>query len=169
LDFVIEGSDIRMGRAEAADIFQNLIHLFRNALDHGLEPTYERQGKPEKARLKLNISVDSQHYLIVVEDDGRGIDPNRVLGKALEMGLLTKAEADGMNSDETLQLIFHEGLSTAETITDISGRGVGMKAVKDAIESAGGHITIQSEVGVGTRFLLRIPMHKSSRANRQAA
>jgi len=169
MDFVVEGGDIRMGRNEAADIFQNLIHLFRNAVDHGLEPSYERQGKPERARLGLSIVTEAQHYLITVEDDGRGIDPDRVRNKALQMGLIAKAEADKMSREETLQLIFHEGLSTAETITDISGRGVGMKAVKDAIESVGGHIQIQSTVGVGTKFLLRIPFHGVSKGGRRAA
>ncbi|WP_176736652.1 ATP-binding protein [Oligoflexus tunisiensis] len=169
MDFVVEGGEIRMGRNEAADIFQNLVHLFRNAVDHGLEPSFERGKKPEKGRLGLNITTDTDHYLITVEDDGRGIDPDRVLKKALQLNIMTPDQAKRLSHDEILNLIFHEGLSTAETITDISGRGVGMKAVKDAIESAGGNMTIQSEVGVGTRFLLRIPMHKSTEKNRRVA
>jgi signal transduction histidine kinase/HAMP domain-containing protein len=169
MDFIIEGGEIRMSRDEAADIFQNLVHLFRNAVDHGLEPSFERQGKPERARLSLSISTDSDHYLIKVEDDGRGIDPDRVLNKAIQMGIIKPDAASTLNRDEILQLIFHEGLSTAETITDISGRGVGMKAVKDAIVSAGGEIQIKSQVGVGTQFLLRIPMHKNGKSNRHAA
>jgi signal transduction histidine kinase/HAMP domain-containing protein len=169
MDFIIEGGDIRMGRDEAADIFQNLVHLFRNAVDHGLEPSFERGDKPERARLVLNISSDAHHYLIRVEDDGRGIDSQRVLKKALDMGIITAEAASHLSHDEILQLIFNEGLSTAETITDISGRGVGMKAVKDAIESAGGHIQIKSQVGVGTQFLLRVPMHRSLKGQRNAA
>ncbi|HET9237980.1 MAG TPA: ATP-binding protein [Oligoflexus sp.] len=169
LDFIIEGGDIRMGRDEAADIFQNLVHLFRNAVDHGLEPSFERGNKPERARLMLKITAEDQNYLIRVEDDGRGIDAQRVLKKALDMGILSAEAASRMKREDILQLIFNDGLSTAETITDISGRGVGMKAVKDAIESAGGQIHIQSQVGVGTQFLLRVPMHKSLRGQRSAA
>lgn len=169
MDFVIEGGDIRMGRDEAADIFHNLVHLFRNAVDHGLEPSFERISKPERARLSLTIATDSDHYLITVEDDGRGIDPARVLDKALGMGIVMPDAASRLKREDILQLIFHEGLSTAETITDISGRGVGMKAVKDAIQAAGGQIHIESQLGVGTKFLLRIPMHKQGKGNRHAA
>jgi signal transduction histidine kinase/HAMP domain-containing protein len=169
MDFIIEGGDIRMGRDEAADIFQNLVHLFRNAVDHGLEPSFERGDKPERARLALKITTESHHYVIRVEDDGRGIDAQRVLKKALDMGIITSEAAARLSHEEILQLIFNEGLSTAETITDISGRGVGMKAVKDAIESTGGQIHIQSQVGVGTQFLLRVPMHKSFKGQRSAA
>ncbi len=169
MDFVIEGGETRMGRDEAADIFQNLVHLFRNAVDHGLEPSFERHGKPERGRLSLTICTDARHYLVTVEDDGRGIDPNRVLEKALEMGIVTPAMASRLKREEIFQLIFHEGLSTAETITDISGRGVGMKAVKDAIGAAGGQISVESRVGIGTKFLLRIPMHQAGKSNRHAA
>jgi signal transduction histidine kinase/HAMP domain-containing protein len=169
LDFIIEGGEIRMGRDEAADIFQNLVHLFRNAIDHGLEPSFERGSKPERARLALTIRTDAEHYLIEVNDDGRGIDPKRVLAKAQQLGIITEDAAARLAPDETLQLIFHDGLSTAETVTDISGRGVGMKAVKDAIESVGGEIHIESRIGLGTRFLLRIPMHKPGKAKARAA
>lgn len=158
MDFVIEGAELRMNRHVASEIFQNLIHLFRNAVDHGLEPSYERGNKPERARLALKLRADAENYWVTVEDDGRGIDPNRVLTKALDLGLLTRQDADKLSREEILQLIFRDGLSTAETITDVSGRGVGMKAVKDAIQSVGGDIQIKSTVGVGTQFIMRIPM-----------
>ncbi len=169
LNFAVEGSDVTMDRGEATEIFQNLVHLLRNAVDHGLEPTFDRGGKAERASLCLSFSKESDAYVITVSDDGRGIDPKKVAERALLMNLISEEQAKAMSQAEALDLIFQDGLSTAESISDVSGRGMGMKAVKDAIQKVGGTILMNSTVGVGTSFCLRIPIRSKTSEERRAA
>jgi|GEM_PF-4379892 len=164
LDFQVEGGDIRMERGEASEIFHSLIHILRNAVDHGLEPAHERGKKPTQAQLILTFKITDHSYVISVSDDGRGIDPNMVLKKALDMGLVKMQDIAAMSEEQILQLIFLDGLSTAESVTDVSGRGIGMQAVADGVQKLGGSLELRSVIGKGTSLVLSLPI--STRVNK---
>lgn len=148
-----------MDKAVVDGIPELLIHLIKNALDHGIEPPKDRaaNGKPEEAKIELICSKDADSYRITVRDDGRGIDPARVGRVALEKGVITTDQLSAMEESEIQELIFKPGFSTAEKITDVSGRGVGMDAVLAGIHRLGGRLELQSEVGNGTRISLIFP------------
>lgn len=160
VELVIEGAETELDRTVVDEIGDPLVHLLRNAIDHGLEPVEERRqaGKPETGQVKLSAYHSGNHVIIEVSDDGRGINRDKVLRKALERGLITQREAEGLTDEQVYNLLFMSGFSTTETVTDISGRGVGLDVVRSKIESLGGTVSVQSEPGVGTTFQIQLPL-----------
>lgn len=156
----IDGEETEIDRALVEKISECLVHLVRNALDHGIEPTDERlaAGKPPEGMVELMASQSEGSVIIVVRDDGRGIDPNKLRRKAVEHGWVSEEQATAMSDEEVLRLVFRPGFSTKETVSEVSGRGVGMDVVKNAIEQIGGTVDIHSTVGVGTTVTLRLPL-----------
>ncbi|OYT73703.1 MAG: chemotaxis protein CheA [Armatimonadetes bacterium JP3_11] len=158
VNFEIEGEETELDRTLLESLSDPLTHLIRNAIDHGIEPPEERrqQGKPETGTIKLSAFQSEGRIYIEVRDDGRGIDTERVRQKAIQLGWITEND---FPPDETLyEFIFQPGFSTAQQVSDLSGRGVGMDVVKRNVESLGGSISVQSKRGEGTRFLLRVPL-----------
>src|SRR5262249_48169542 len=137
-----------------------LTHIIRNAVDHGLEAPAERtaKGKPAQGRLQLKAYHQGNQVVIEVSDDGRGIDRSKVVAKAIECKVISAEEASRLSEQEALNLIFHPGLSTAEQITTISGRGVGMDVVKTVLERLKGSVQIDTRLGEGTTFYLKVPL-----------
>jgi two-component system chemotaxis sensor kinase CheA len=137
-------------------IYEPLLHLLRNAVDHGLEEPAERQaaGKPQEGKILVRAFHQASQIVIQVSDDGQGIDPNRIRSKAIKMGLERARE---MSDQEALELIFEPGFSTAAEVTMISGRGVGLAAVKSFVEGLKGDLNLSSQPGLGTTFELRLP------------
>ncbi|MEY4548223.1 MAG: hypothetical protein RL685_4418 [Pseudomonadota bacterium] len=162
----LSGAELRVERARVAPVFQVLPHLVRNALDHGIEPTGERGAKPELATLRIQLSETATDYCLLVQDDGRGIDLAAVVASAVDKGVLTQAAASRLSTRDRAALIFRDGISSARKVTDISGRGVGMSAVKSEVERLGGEVIVETELGKGTRFELRIPKTERSRTPR---
>ena len=158
--FRIQGEDIELDRGVLELIAEPLLHLLRNAVDHGLETPSERvaTGKSPEGSLRLSINRLSDHLTIVLEDDGRGMDPARIRAKALSQGIIDDLQAKTITDSETLMLVCTAGFSTLTTVTEISGRGVGMDVVKTAIQSIGGILQINSTLGSGTSISLRIPV-----------
>jgi len=154
------GAETELDRTVLDAIKDPLTHMVRNSVDHGIEaPTVRRKlGKPEQGTLRLRAYHEGGHVIICVEDDGRGIDAQRVLRKALEQGLLTDTEAATMSESEIQKLIFRAGFSTAEQITSVSGRGVGMDVVRTEIERIGGTVELNSTFGQGTTIRIKIPL-----------
>ncbi|MCD1294167.1 chemotaxis protein CheA [Methanocella sp. CWC-04] len=159
INFIIEGQDTELDRTVLDEISDPLNHLIRNAVDHGIEMPEERvaKGKSATGTVKLVARRERSNVIIEVEDDGKGIDVNRVKQKAIDRGLLTEAQAAAMGDDEALMLIFKPGLSTAEKLSEVSGRGVGMDIVKTKVESLGGTVKIDSKPGEGTKTILKLP------------
>lgn len=159
VDFRVEGKDIELDRAILDEIAEPLVHLIRNALDHGLEPAAERlgRGKPAAGRLVLAAVRERSSVAIKVSDDGRGVDRARVLAKARETGLVDQA-TETLGDEELYRLLMRSGFSTAKAITDVSGRGVGIDVVATAARALGGSLEIRSEEGKGTTFTLRLPV-----------
>ena len=137
-----------------------LIHIIRNSLDHGLETPSERidQGKPAVGILKITAKQESDRVLIVIADDGRGINPTVIKQKAWEKQIISEEQLEQLSDHEAIQLIFAAGFSTAEAVTDLSGRGVGMDVVKNAVQKVGGTVHLQSQVGIGTQLTLSLPL-----------
>ncbi|MDR7595613.1 MAG: chemotaxis protein CheA, partial [Armatimonadota bacterium] len=160
VEVVVEGQDTELDRSVIEQIGGPLMHLVRNAVDHGIEPPEERQrlGKPTAGRLRLAAVQEEEGILVLVEDDGRGIDTDRVREKAVGLGLLTAEAAARLSEEEAVELIFHPGLSTASQVTDVSGRGVGMDAVRAGVQALGGSVEVETQRGRGTRFTLRLPL-----------
>jgi two-component system chemotaxis sensor kinase CheA len=160
IDFIVEGTEIEIDRTILDKISDPLIHLLRNAVDHGIESAAERKsaGKPETGSIKLTASREKEHVVIEISDNGMGIDPDRILDIAIKKGIITTEEGVNLNDKEKLMLICAPGLSTQEKATDVSGRGVGMDVVKTAMESLGGMLVIDSEKGAGTKTVLKLPL-----------
>jgi len=158
VDFVMEGENTELDKSVVENIGDPLVHMVRNALDHGVETTEERiaSGKPATAKVVLRAFHKAGSVYIEIEDDGRGIHRDKVLKKAVEQGLVP-AHAN-LSDSEVYQLIFRPGFSTAATVTDVSGRGVGMDVVKRNIEALRGSVEITSEMGKGSRFSVRLPL-----------
>ena len=156
--FVVEGEDTELDRTVVEEISDPLIHMVRNSLDHGLEPPEERikAGKSESGRVQLKAYHQGSNIVLEISDDGRGIDGKKVLAKAIKQGLV--AEGQNLSKEEILNLIFLPGFSTAEKVTSISGRGVGMDVVRRNIEKLRGKIETESEVGKGSRFRIILPL-----------
>jgi two-component system chemotaxis sensor kinase CheA len=164
----LQGQDVSVDKSIANVLSGCLSHAVRNALDHGLETPAERQalGKPALGRLTVKAEDRQGLVVVVVADDGRGIDRARVLAKAVERGLVAAHDAERLGDDEILRFIFHPGFSTAAAVTNISGRGVGMDAIQTAVWACGGTIDIQSVPGQGTTLTLSIPVVKTINVER---
>ncbi|MGE5620291.1 MAG: chemotaxis protein CheA [Sphingomonadaceae bacterium] len=160
VDFVVEGRETELDRSVIEELHDPLVHLLRNCVDHGVETPEQRvaAGKPEVGRIALSAMHRENRILLKVEDDGAGIDPDKVKAKAIEKGLLTPEAAKRLSESEAIDLIFSPGFSTAATVTDVSGRGVGMDIVRTNIEKLNGAVHVQSKVGEGTRFTLELPL-----------
>lgn len=157
VDLVTSGENTELDKGLIERIVDPLTHLVRNSLDHGLEPADERlaAGKPRKGTINLRAFHQGGAIVIEVADDGRGLRREKILAKAKERGM---AVSDNMSDGEVWSLIFEAGFSTAEVVTDVSGRGVGMDVVRRNIQAMGGRVDIQSEAGVGTRIAIKLPL-----------
>jgi len=160
VELVMEGKETELDRSLIEEIGDPMIHLIRNAIDHGIEaPDIRRSlGKPETGLLHIAGSHEDSSVLITVKDDGGGIDTDRLRQKAVEKELLTYEEAEALSDHEAIQLIFHPGFSTANRLSDVSGRGVGMDIVRTDIERLNGMIDIETEKGIGTTFKIKLPL-----------
>jgi two-component system chemotaxis sensor kinase CheA len=156
----IDGEDVGVDKAVNEVLRDPLLHLVRNAVDHGIELPADRiaAGKPAEGRISLRAYHEGGRVHIVLADDGRGIDADRLVAKAVKSGMITMAAAAKLTSDEARQLIFRAGLSTKDDITTLSGRGVGMDVVQSTLEAVGGTITVASEPGVGTMMAVSLPL-----------
>ncbi|PRR71645.1 Chemotaxis protein CheA [Moorella humiferrea] len=163
VQFKVLGDDVTIDRNVAAIIYEPLLHLIRNTLDHGLERSEERirSGKPEEGELLLRAERKGEHVVIAVKDDGAGIDVEAVKSKAVSRGLITKEQAEKMGFNEALELIFIPGFSTKDEASTVSGRGVGMDVVRETVERLGGKVIVHSELGVGTEVALELPITMS--------
>ena len=159
VELELSGQDVQIDRNILQIITDALLHLVRNAVSHGLETPEQRQsaGKPAVGHLTLSALTDREDVLIQVRDDGRGINTEAVRKKAVERGLVSAAEAARLDEQQVWALLFEPGFSMADKITDISGRGVGLDVVKLALDSLGGQLRVESEMGVGTTFTLVLP------------
>ena len=160
VNLVITGEETEAEKNVIESLFDPLLHMVRNSLDHGIEPVELRRaaGKPETALLALRARQEGDQVIIEIEDDGRGIDPARIRAKAQERGLRSAAALEAMNDAAVLDLIFAPGFSTAERVSDLSGRGVGMDVVRSAVQAAGGHVELTSTLGQGARARLALPL-----------
>lgn len=160
VEFTVLGAETELDRTVIDEIGEPLVHMLRNALDHGLESPAERvaQGKPEVGTLELKAYHSGNRVFIEIREDGRGIDKAKVLQKALEKRLVTEVEAASYGDEQIHDLIFSPGFSTAEIVSDISGRGVGLDVVKTKIESLGGRIITRSRIHQGTTFIIELPL-----------
>ena len=160
VNLVIRGEETELDRTIVNVIGEPLTHMVRNALDHGIERISDRKrlGKPEISTLKLSARHEGSHVVIEVEDDGCGIDPRKIKTKALEKGIKKAEELEKMTDEDIIKLVFHSGFSTAEEVSDVSGRGVGMDAVRSTIETLHGEVSMESKVGKGTRFIIKLPL-----------
>lgn len=156
----MEGQDIEVDRAILDKLSDILVHLLRNAIDHGIEAPEEREklGKPRAGTIKLIAKREKDRIEIVVMDDGRGIDPAKIKEKAILRGLLTESAASSMSTEELLNLIFMPGFSTAERVSSVSGRGVGLDVVQEIVKSLNGSLGVRTEIGKGTSFIIRLPI-----------
>jgi two-component system chemotaxis sensor kinase CheA len=160
VELELSGTETELDRVILDELADPLLHLLRNCIDHGLESPAERAaaGKPAAGRVRVEVRRERDRVLVEVSDDGRGMDAGRLRTAAVERGLLTAAQASALPDAEAWMLCCLPGLSTAAEVSDISGRGVGMDAVKRAVEGVGGTLDIRSEAGKGTRFSLRLPL-----------
>lgn len=160
VELVLEGESTDLDKSILDALAEPMTHLVRNAVDHGIEPPGERRakGKPPVGKIKLDAYHQANQVVIEISDDGRGIDTQRVVNKAVQTGVISADEASRLNEAEKQQLIFEAGLSTAEIVTEVSGRGVGMDIVKACMERLKGSVSIQSELGKGTTFRLKLPL-----------
>ncbi|WRA99329.1 chemotaxis histidine kinase/response regulator CheAY2 [Helicobacter pylori] len=160
IELIIEGEETELDKSIVEEIGDPLIHIIRNSCDHGIEPLEERGSlnKPETGKVQLSAYNEGNHIVIKISDDGKGLDPVMLKEKAIEKGVISERDAEGMSDREAFNLIFKPGFSTAKVVSNVSGRGVGMDVVKTNIEKLNGIIEIDSEVGVGTTQKLKIPL-----------
>ncbi|WQS36783.1 chemotaxis histidine kinase/response regulator CheAY2 [Helicobacter pylori] len=160
IELIIEGEETELDKSIVEEIGDPLIHIIRNSCDHGIEPLEERKrlNKPETGKVQLSAYNEGNHIVIKISDDGKGLDPVMLKEKAIEKGVISERDAEGMSDREAFNLIFKPGFSTAKVVSNVSGRGVGMDVVKTNIEKLNGIIEIDSEVGVGTTQKLKIPL-----------
>ena len=156
----VDGSDTELDRGILESVAEPMVHILRNAVDHGIESSEEREasGKPDTGRISIKLIKDRNYATIDISDDGRGMDPARLVAKALDKGLINSDQAAAMSRQDALMLICAPGFSTAETITNVSGRGVGMDAVISAVRGFGGTFSIESTPGAGSSFQLMLPL-----------
>jgi two-component system chemotaxis sensor kinase CheA len=160
VDLVITGAETELDRTVIDEIGDPLVHLIRNAVDHGIEPIADRVklGKSENGTVHLRAFHSGNHVFIEIEEDGKGINRPKVLETAIKRGVVTAEEAKNLTDDEVNMLIFEAGFSTADKVSDISGRGVGLDVVKSKITSLGGHVSVYSTLGSGTKFSIQLPL-----------
>ena len=160
VDLEIIGAETELDRTVIDEIGDPLVHLIRNALDHGIETPEERlaKGKPETGTITLRAYHSGNHVFIELEDDGAGVNRKKVLGKAIERGLVSEEAAETLTDKQVAELILASGFSTADQVTDVSGRGVGLDVVKNTIEGLGGYISIDSIEGKGSLFQVQLPL-----------
>ncbi len=160
VELIIEGAETELDKSVVEEINDPLVHIIRNAIDHGIEPKEQRLelGKPSKGKIVLSAYHEGNYIIIKTTDDGGGMDPEVLKKKALEKGIITETEARQMSKEEAFGLIFKPGFSTAQKVSNISGRGVGMDVVKTNIEKLNGTIEVQSEIHKGTTIMLKIPL-----------
>lgn len=160
IDLIVTGAETELDRTVIDEIGDPLVHLLRNAVDHGVESIQDRvaTGKPETGTVNLRAFHSGNHVFIEIEDDGAGIKPEKILQSAIKKGIITQEQASGYSDDEAIQLLFAPGFSTAEVISDVSGRGVGLDVVKSKITSLGGNVVVYSTPGKGTNFSVQLPL-----------
>lgn len=160
VDFEIEGSDLRMDRTIIEELGEPIIHMLRNAVDHGIEPPEERRdgGKDPEGSILLKAQREGNSAKITVKDDGRGVDTEEVVAKAIDKGVITREQAEDMAREEKLDLLFNSDMSTNEEVTELSGRGVGMSVVKTTVQKLHGSYSIESEIGEGTKVSMKLPL-----------
>ncbi|QOW20756.1 chemotaxis protein CheA [Lysobacter ciconiae] len=160
VELVVVGAETELDRNLVEALADPLVHLVRNAIDHGIESPQTRRetGKPEQGQVRLSAQQEGDHVVIEVRDDGAGIDPDRIRDIAVRKGLIDADAAARLPSDECLQLLFLPGFSTRAEVSDLSGRGVGMDVVQSRIRELSGQVQIQSEPGHGSRFVIRVPL-----------
>ncbi|MBW4618010.1 MAG: hybrid sensor histidine kinase/response regulator [Cyanosarcina radialis HA8281-LM2] len=160
VDLKLTGSGVLVDKAALEKLYSPLLHLVRNAFDHGIEYPDDRraQKKPERATIEIRAFHRGSQTVIEVRDDGRGIDPDKIRAKAVKIGWLTPEQAAVTPSNQAIELLFQPGFSTADQISELSGRGVGLDVVRSELRSLKGSVTVASEVGEGTIFTLRIPL-----------
>lgn len=160
VELIMEGADTELDRSVLEQISDPLIHLLRNAVDHGIEPPAERvaAGKPEHGTVRLSARHENGQIKITLRDDGQGIPLQKVKNRAVQQGLISEKETATMTDSEAIELIFHPGLSTAKSVSEISGRGVGMDIVRTNIETLNGTILTDTWSGEGTQFELLLPL-----------
>ncbi len=160
VNFIIKGEDTELDRTFVEEIGDPLLHLLRNAIDHGIEPKEERiaKGKPPIGTIVLSARHEGNNVVIEVTDDGRGLDRDKIAKRAVERGLIDEARAMTLPDDKIFELIFLPGFSTKEEVTEVSGRGVGMDVVKNVVESLNGSVSIESQKDKGTKVTIRLPL-----------
>lgn len=160
IDLVIQGKETELDRTVIDEIGDPLVHLIRNSVDHGVEKPDVRieKGKEPKGTILLKAEHEGNSVVITIKDDGKGIDAEHMAKKAIEKGLITEEEAEKLTKEEKIKLIFASGFSTAENITDVSGRGVGMDVVRTKIEALNGSIEVLSEIGLGSEIKIKLPL-----------
>jgi len=159
VNFEMDGEDIELDRTILERITDPLVHLLRNAIDHGIEPVEERKekGKTEEGKIKLSASQKEENVVIEVSDDGRGLDKDKIKEKAMERSLLDEEEIEEIPEDDLYMFVFNSHFSTKDEVTEVSGRGVGMEVVKETMDSLGGEVNITSEKDEGTTVKLTLP------------
>lgn len=160
MELIMTGEDTELDRTVIDEIGDPLMHMLRNAADHGLESTIDRLkiGKPQVGTIRLDAYQDGNNVTIEVSDDGAGIDVEKIKRKAIDKGTITEEQAEYMSEKEAVDLLFQPAFSTAEKISDVSGRGVGLDVVKNKIEGLGGDVEVASKLGEGTTFIVRLPL-----------
>lgn len=160
VELILEGEATEADKNIVEALAEPLIHIVRNSLDHGLETPEDRarSGKPSTGSLSIRARQEPDRFIVEISDDGQGIDPSRIKRKALEKGLIDQEQFERLSGQQALNLIFAAGFSTAEVVTDLSGRGVGMDVVKTAIDKLGGSVDLSSEIGRGTTLRLTLPL-----------
>ncbi|MFB6146717.1 MAG: ATP-binding protein [Halobacteriaceae archaeon] len=160
IDFEMSGTDVELDRTILDEISDPLMHVIRNAVDHGIEPPAEREqkGKPREGQIRLRAERERDHVTIQVADDGAGLDPERLKSEALQEGVRTQEELDAMDEDDVYDLVYHPGFSTSEEVTDVSGRGVGMDVVHNTVSRLDGSVSVESEPDEGTTVTLELPV-----------
>ena len=156
----MSGEETELDRTVVDEIGDPLMHLLRNSADHGLESAEVRiqRGKPETGSIFLDAYQDGNNVVIEVRDDGNGIDTEAVKAKAIERGVITSEQGESMSEKDIINLLFSAGFSTAKTISDVSGRGVGLDVVKSKIESLSGEVEVKSKLGEGSTWIIRLPL-----------
>ncbi|MBK6402827.1 MAG: chemotaxis protein CheA [Rhodocyclaceae bacterium] len=160
VELVLAGEETEIDKTMIEDLSDPIIHLIRNAVDHGIESPEDRRaaGKPEKSEVRLEARQEGDHIVLIVADDGRGMNAEKLRAKAIEKGLITDDEANTMDERQSFNLVFLPGFSTKDVASDVSGRGVGMDVVKTNIQKLNGSIDIRSSPGKGTTFVISLPL-----------